>query len=97
VLLASDDELQAPDIWKAERQDMPRLNYRARFAPDKVPLFSDTEDRLRSYSALRVPKAMAIRPSGGRVNIATGTSLTEAQSKALAACYGPVAAIILLN
>jgi hypothetical protein len=86
VLLASDDQLRAPDVWKAERHNMPRLNYKGKYTPSNVPLFSGTEDRLRSYAALSAPKAMAIRPNGGRVNIATGASLTEAQSKALAAC-----------
>jgi Caspase domain len=86
VLLASDDTLQAPDVWKAERHDMPRLNYKGRYAPNNVPLFSGTEDRLHSYSAMSAPKAMVIRPAFARVNIATGASLAEAQSKALAAC-----------
>ncbi len=86
VLLASDDQLRTPDVWKAERHDMPKLSYKGKYAPGKVPLFSGTEDRLRSYASLSAPKAMAIRPAGGRVNIATGASLTEAQSKALAAC-----------
>lgn len=86
VLLASDDEPRAPDVWKAERRDMPRLNYKGKYAAGNVPLFSGTEDRLRTYAALPAPKAMAIRPAGGRVNVASGASLTEAQAKALAAC-----------
>jgi hypothetical protein len=86
VLLASDEQLRASGVWKAERYDMARLNYKGRYTSSNVPLFSGTEDRLRSYSALSAPKAMAIRPNGGRVNIASGASLIEAQSKALAAC-----------
>jgi hypothetical protein len=86
ILLASDDELRAPDPWKAARRDMPRLNYKGKYAPDRVPLFSGTEDRLRTYAGLPAPRAMAIRPNGSRVNIATGISPLEAQVKALAAC-----------
>src|SRR5262249_1208360 len=58
VLLASDEQLRAPEVWKAERHDMPRLNYKGKYAPSNVPLFSGTEDRLRSYEALSTPKAM---------------------------------------
>jgi hypothetical protein len=86
ILLASDDELRSPDPWKAARRDMPRLHSEGRYKPESVPLFSGTENELRSYVSLQAPKAMVIRPSGGRVRAATGTSVEEAQSKALAAC-----------
>jgi hypothetical protein len=86
VLLASDDALRAPDVWTADRHDMPRLNYKGTYAPDQVPLFSGAEEALRAYTSLAAPKAMVIRPNGTRVRTATGASLVEAQSKALAAC-----------
>jgi uncharacterized caspase-like protein len=86
VLVASDDTLRAPDVWTADRHDMPRLNYKGTYAPNQVPLFSGTEDVLRAYASLSAPKAMVIRPNGSRVKTATGASLLEAQSKALAAC-----------
>lgn len=86
VLLASGDELRAPDLWKADRRSMPRLDYKGVYAPELVPLFTGTEDALTSYPSLASPKAMVIRPNGSRVRTATGASPAEAQSKALAAC-----------
>jgi hypothetical protein len=86
VLLASGDELRAPDPWKAARRDMPRLHRDGKYNPESVPLFSGTENELRSYVSLRAPKAMVIRPSRARVRTAPGATAEEAQSKALAAC-----------
>jgi hypothetical protein len=86
VLLASDDELRAPDPWKAARRDMPRLHHEGKYRPESVPLFSGKESELLSYVSQRGPKAMVIRPSGGRVRVAAGATAEEAQSKALAAC-----------
>jgi uncharacterized caspase-like protein len=86
VLLARDDVLVASDPWKASRRDMARLHYDGSYNRDNVPLFSGTEDLLRSYATDAAPKAMAIRPKGGRVRTATGASSAEAQLKALAAC-----------
>jgi len=86
VILASGDELRAPDPWKAARRDMPRLHHEGKYRPESVPLFSGTENELQSYVSLRAPKAMVIRPSRGRVRTAAGTTAEEAQSKALAAC-----------
>jgi hypothetical protein len=86
VLLASDDELRAPDPWKAARRDMPRLHHEGAYKPESVPLFSGKESELQSYVSLRAPKAIVIRPSGGRVRTAAGATTEEAQSKALAAC-----------
>jgi hypothetical protein len=87
VLLASDDELQAPDPWKAPRRDMARVGYVGEYKPENVPLFSVTDKaELRSYVSMREPKAMVLRPAGARIAIATGATSEEAQSKALAAC-----------
>jgi hypothetical protein len=86
VILASDDVLQSPDLWAAERREVPRLDYKGAYAPEQVPLYSGTEDILTSYALLSAPKAMVIRPRGSRVRIATGASAAEAQSKALASC-----------
>jgi hypothetical protein len=87
ILLASDDTLQAPDPWKADRRDMPRLQYNGQYEPEHVPLFSGAENAaLRSYGSLPMPKAMAIRPNGARVRTATGATPVDAQSKALSAC-----------
>jgi Caspase domain len=86
VLLASGDTLRAPDVWAADRHDMPRLGYKGTYVPEQVPLFSGTEEVLRSYASLSAPKAMAIRPNGSRARTATGASPVDAQSKALAAC-----------
>jgi hypothetical protein len=86
VLLASDDVLRAPEVWKAKRPEMPRLAYNGTYAPEHVPLFYGDEDALTAYASLPAPKAMAIRPRGIRVRTASGATPVEAQSKALAAC-----------
>jgi hypothetical protein len=65
---------------------MPRLHRDGKYNPESVPLFSGTENELRSYVSLRAPKAMVIRPSRARVRTAPGATAEEAQSKALAAC-----------
>jgi hypothetical protein len=89
ILLASDDALHATDPWKAPRHDMPRLHYDGAYAPDRVPLFASSQSELQSYMSLPAPKAMVIRPSAARVKIATGTTLEQAQTAALAACNDP--------
>jgi hypothetical protein len=86
VLLASDDVLRAPEAWKADRPEMPRLVYHGAYAPEHVPLLSRNDDALIAYAALPAPKAMAIRPWGLRVRTSTGATPADAQSKALAAC-----------
>lgn len=86
VTLASDETLQATDLWTAERHDMSRLHYVGAYKPQNVPLFSGTENELTSYGALPQPKAMVVRPNGLRVRTAVGATLEEAQSKALSAC-----------
>jgi len=91
VLLASDDALHAPDVWKAKRHDMPRIHQEGRYNPENVPVFRGIKNELRSYGSLPAPKAIVIRPEGGRVRTATGTTLEEAQSKALAACNDDLA------
>jgi uncharacterized caspase-like protein/lipoprotein NlpI len=86
VTLASDETLQATDLWSAERHDMSRLHYVGAYKPQNVPLFSGTENELTSYVTLPQPKAMVVRPNGLRVRTATGATLEEAQLKALSAC-----------
>jgi hypothetical protein len=86
VLLASDDALEAADLWTAARHDMPRLHYEGTYRPESVPLFSGKEKDLQSYASLPAPKAMVIRADEKRVRVATGATPQEAQSKALAAC-----------
>ena len=87
--LASNDALHATDPWETPRHDMPRLHYDGTYAPDRVPLFASSQSELKSYMSLPAPKAMVIRPNAGRVKIATGTTLEQAQTAALAACNDP--------
>jgi hypothetical protein len=84
ILVASDDELLAPDVWRAPRRDMPRVHYHGHFEPQNVPMFFGI--KASSYVVEAEPKALAIRPSGGRFEIGHGATEVEAQVNALAAC-----------
>lgn len=85
VLLASDDELLATEARTLPKRDMPRLSYKGPYRPEQVPFHLEQTKEVREYLAMREPKAMAIH-SSLRVRIATGSSIADAESKALAAC-----------
>jgi len=89
ILLASDETLHAPDLWKAPLRDMPRVRYDGAYNPERVPLFSGSHNELKSYSSLPAPKAMVIRPNSARLKVATGATPEQAQASALAACNDP--------
>jgi hypothetical protein len=88
VLVGVDDALRAGDPYSAPRRDMPRLKYSGTFRTAMVPfrLEPEKDKTISSYGKLRGPKAMAIRPNGSRIMTATGKTVSEAESKALAAC-----------
>ena len=54
-----------------------------------VPMFVDAPKEALEYAKQREPKAMAIRPTGPKIAIATGSTLAEAEAKALSACTDP--------
>jgi hypothetical protein len=90
VLVASDDELKAPDPSTAPRRMPPRMAYGGTYRLDMVPLFSNRRTKeLVEYSTFSGPKAMAIGSSPLRARIATGTDDRDAETKALAACNDP--------
>ena len=68
---------------------MPRLTYQGPYRLDMVPLFVDLPNEAREYLKLREPKAMAIRAWGLKIAVATGSSLAEAETRALARCTDP--------
>ena len=55
VLVASNDQLRAPDPLGAERRDMPRVRHAGAYQPDKVPMnwSSAAQDTLRSYGVVQ--------------------------------------------
>jgi hypothetical protein len=90
VLVASDDELKAPDPSAAPRRMPPRMAYSGPYRIDMVPLFSNRQTKeLVDYATLSGPKAMAIGSSPLRARIATGANDRDAETKALAACNDP--------
>ena len=86
VLVAADETLRTNDPSSAPRSTMPRLTYQGAYRPDMVPLFASPPKEAVDYVAMGEPKAMAIRPSGPRIAIATGSSLAQAEAQALAKC-----------
>jgi Caspase domain len=90
VLVASDDELKAPDPTTTPRRASPRMSYTGPYKLDMVPLFSNRQTKeLVDYATLHGPKAMAIGAVPLRARIASGTNDRDAETKALAACNDP--------
>jgi hypothetical protein len=86
VLVATGDELMAPDPRTAQRRDMERLHYRGPYNVDKVPFLTISAE-LRAYPNLPNPKAIAVRPRGARSVVISGAATTvEAERKALQIC-----------
>jgi hypothetical protein len=87
TLVASDDELRAPDPLSANPHDMPRLRYSGPFKTSMVPFVTSSRRKaVKDYPQLPSPRAMAIRAIGARITTATGTSIADAEVKALALC-----------
>lgn len=89
VVVAADDKLRTNDPTGATHVTMPRLTYQGPYRLDMVPLFVDLPNEAREYLKLREPKAMAIRAWGLKIAVATGSSLAEAETRALARCTDP--------
>ncbi len=89
ILLASNDELKAPDPFQASRQDMPRLRYAGKFRLDMVPLAwsEKAQDLLKSYASTKKHRAIAIRPSPLWLQVYSGAkSEAEAERQVLERC-----------
>ena len=87
TLVASDEELRAPDPLSAKPHDMARLRYSGPFRASMVPFVTRSRrEAVKGYPQLPSPRAMAIRAIGARITTATGTSIADAEAKALALC-----------
>jgi hypothetical protein len=87
VLVAADHQLRTPDPLSATAQDQASLRYAGPYSLDKVPFVTPQSKRvLEGYSKLKSPKAIAIRANGARITTAQGSSIPDAEAKALAAC-----------
>ncbi|WP_371260010.1 caspase domain-containing protein [Bradyrhizobium sp. WSM1417] len=87
ILLALNDGLQAADPFSAERHDVSDLHSDGPFSAEKTPLVSAANrEIIFGYSKLPSPKALAIRPYHAKAGSATGATVAEAESKALALC-----------
>jgi hypothetical protein len=89
VSVAVDDVLKTKDPAIFNNRPMERVAYAGPYRPDMVPLFLRPPHEAIEYAGLRAPKAMAIRPLGPRIAIATAASLPEAEAEALARCTVP--------
>jgi len=85
----ADDALRTNDPSAAARPAMARLTYQGPYRPDMVPLFVGPPHEAVDYVNLPEPKAMAIRPSGPKIAIASASTLAEAEAQALARCTDP--------
>jgi hypothetical protein len=87
VLIAKDDAVVAVDPPAAPRHDIDEVHYSGRFRTDKLPFLPHVDlDIVRGYSAISPPKAMAVKPGPARYVSATGSTVREAEQKALADC-----------
>jgi uncharacterized caspase-like protein len=87
ILLATNDALRATDPIAAERHDMAELHYNGPFQVERTPfLTSANSEIIQSYAKLPSPKVLTIRPYRAKAASATGTSVAEAEQKALASC-----------
>ncbi len=86
LTVAADDTLRLGDPFAVERHTAQRLAYQGPYRPDMVPLFSSPPNEALEYAKMREPKAMAIRPAGPKIAIATGATLAEAEARALSQC-----------
>jgi len=86
LTVAADDTLRLSDPFGVERRTTARLAYQGPYRPDMVPLFALPPKEAVECAEMREPKAMAIRPMGPKIAIATGASLAEAEAQALAQC-----------
>jgi hypothetical protein len=89
VLVASDDELKAPDPSAAPRRAAPRISYAGPYKPEMVPLLAKGAKELADYATTAGPKALAIGAAPPRARIGTGKTDQEAQAKALSTCNDP--------
>ena len=86
ITVVTDDMLRTTDPSAAARPAMTRLTYQGPYRPDMVPLFVGPPHEALDYVNLPEPKAMAIRPSGPKIAIGSGSTLAEAEAQALARC-----------
>jgi uncharacterized caspase-like protein len=88
VLIASNDEVRAPDPLGAQRQDMARVRYSGAYQADKVPLlWVQALPEVNAYASRKGHKAMAMRAILPALFVARGEkSAAEAERKALAMC-----------
>ncbi|MGY8683220.1 caspase family protein [Bradyrhizobium sp. UFLA05-153] len=88
VLIAKDDSLIASDPLVAPRRDIDEVHYSGRYRTDKLPFLPRVSlDVVRSYSVIWQSKAMAVKPGQlAKYISATGSTVKEAEQKALAEC-----------
>jgi hypothetical protein len=91
ILMASNDELRAPDPYAAARHDMPRIKYEGPLKMEMVPfrIAPSPSKLLRDYASLKKSKALAVGLSPTRFRIGEGKTAAEAEAMALGACNEP--------
>ena len=90
VLLAVDLTVRAADPRAAKAAAMERVAYSGPFRLDRVPMGIERSAEVRNYAELSSERAIALRPNGGVVKVASGkVTRAEAEREALAACNNP--------
>jgi hypothetical protein len=69
---------------------MERVAYGGLFRLDRVPMGIERSAEVRKYAELPGERAIALRPNGGVMKVASGKATrSEAEREALAACNNP--------
>jgi len=87
ILIAKGDELMTTDPTAAPRRDMGEVHASGAFSVDKLPFLPGvSQDVVSKYYLLSQPKAMAVKLVPPRYISASGSTLHDAEQKALSDC-----------
>jgi caspase domain-containing protein len=87
IVVARNDALIAADPFDAPLRDMEQARAEGRYDLAKLPFLARVSvDTARNYAQLPMPKAMALKTVPPRYVSATGTTVAEAERKALQEC-----------
>lgn len=87
VLLATNDQLLAPDPFEAKPRDIEVLRYAGRYERGKLPFTGAANmEAISRFEGARGPKALALKVLPARLVDGTGATRAEAERAALKAC-----------
>jgi hypothetical protein len=87
ILVAKNDLLVAPDPLEAILHDMEQVHYTGPYRLDMLPFLPRvSQEAARRFAQLPAPKALAMKALPPRYIDATGSTVAEAERKALLDC-----------